>query len=184
MNKTTFNHTIRSVSTKGRLDLQKVAGLSDKSKAELVNYIVRQRGPIVKELIPAGFDTAWLHSCGYLYETRGLIFTFVHTSEHHILTQQDQVMKDARALSSGTISCLIKRTDYRAIDIVQAAFVDFCIDHAGEFENWKTAWHEFDLKFDYTTLEPFTNQFALVDTPDGPQYSFAPAADAQLALGI
>lgn len=91
MKKTTFNNTIRSVSTKGRLDLQKVAGLSDKSKAEFVNYIVRQRGPIVKELIPAGFDMTWLHSCGYLYETRGLIFTFIHTSEHHILTRRTRL---------------------------------------------------------------------------------------------
>lgn len=184
MNKREFDKTIRSISTKGRLDLKLVAELSNNSKAVLVNYIVRQRGAIVKDLIPDNFDMSWLHSMGYLYETRGLLYTFIHTSEHHILTQQDKVMKDARGLSSGTIASLIHRNDYRALDIVQAAFVDFCLDHAGEFETWVIAWHAFESEYDFVVLEFKTNQFALVDTPDGPQYSFSPSANSQLSLGL
>lgn len=87
MNKREFNKTIRQVSTKNIIDLKKVANLPDEIKSELVYFIVRFRGPVLKEFIPSNFDISWLNCCGYLYETTGKKsgFTFVHTCENKIV---------------------------------------------------------------------------------------------------
>lgn len=84
MTKRSFNKIICSISTGMKLDVDKINSLDYNVRESLVRFIVRNRGPIVKELIPNGFDMNWLASCGYLYETTGREYTFVHTSEHHI----------------------------------------------------------------------------------------------------
>jgi hypothetical protein len=86
MNKTEFNTIIRQLSGKtGLLNLAKIAALDDGTKSDMVYHIVRNRGPVVKDLIPASFNRSWLAACGYLYETKGKHLTFVHTSEHRII---------------------------------------------------------------------------------------------------
>ena len=75
---------MRAISTNGILDLDKIALLNNETKASAVHYIVRNRGPIVKDLIPPGFDLSWLYCMGYMYETKGKQFTFIHTAEHTI----------------------------------------------------------------------------------------------------
>lgn len=84
MNKKNFNALMRAISTNGILDLDKIALLNNETKTSAVYHIVRNRGPVVKDLIPADFDLSWLHSMGYLYETKGKLFAFVHTAEHKI----------------------------------------------------------------------------------------------------
>lgn len=95
MNKRDFGAALNRISTKGRLSLRKVAALPDDAKAALVFHIIRNRGPVVVELLPASmrlgapastFDHRWLNSMGYLYTTKGAKsgFTFRHTCEHTI----------------------------------------------------------------------------------------------------
>ncbi len=67
------------------IDTLLINQLTYDEKSFMVHHIVRNRGPIIKDLIPKefeGFD--WLRACGYLYETQGKLFRFVHTSEHRI----------------------------------------------------------------------------------------------------
>lgn len=90
----------------------------------------------------------------------------------------DKVTQDARALSSGTIAGLIDDTSYVVIDKVQAEFVAFCIDHEGGFENWIQAWN----KFHEQKCKNIIQDYNLVPTPDGPQYTFLTPPDQQLAL--
>lgn len=88
MDKRKFNALLRSISTKGKLDPKKMAFLDNATKELLVLSIVRHRQPVVKDLIPptcsVGDTYEWLHAMGYLYETKGRWFTFVHTSEQKI----------------------------------------------------------------------------------------------------
>ena len=85
MNKTQFNKIINQISTHNRLDIKKIEALTDEVKTQMVEWIIRNRGPIVKELIPITLDNSWLASCGYLYETKSVKgYTFVHTCEHRI----------------------------------------------------------------------------------------------------
>ena len=51
--------------------------------------------------------------------------------------------RDARALSSGTVSYLVDCTRYTVVDAIQADFVDFCAEMAAHFENWQQAWEAF-----------------------------------------
>ena len=84
MNNRTFNKLINSISTRKKLDIAKISSLPDDDKSQLVYHIVRNRGPFLKVLIPAEFDMSWLASMGYLYESKGREFTFIHTCEHSI----------------------------------------------------------------------------------------------------
>lgn len=86
MKKREFNKLIREISNKktGLLDPVKISNLSDDMKTEMIYYIVRNHAPVIKNLIPSTFDISWIQSMGYLYETAGKYFTFLHTSEHHI----------------------------------------------------------------------------------------------------
>lgn len=98
-------------------------------------------------------------------------------------TMTTKTTQDARALSSGTLSYLIDNTNYAEIDKVQAAFINFCIEHEGEFENWKSAWKAFYPE--YTQPRPDTDPtpvFDLVAGAGAPQFTFLPAPDQQLAL--
>ena len=85
MNKTQFNKIINQISTHNRLDIKKIEALTDEVKTQMVEWIIRNRGPIVKELIPITLDNSWLASCGYLYETKSVKgYTFIHTGENRI----------------------------------------------------------------------------------------------------
>lgn len=84
MKKRDFNKFIRSVSTKERLDLGKLSKADEMVKRAAVHFLVRYRAPIVKDMIPNEFDWNWFRACGYLYETKGKEYTFVHTCEHKI----------------------------------------------------------------------------------------------------
>jgi len=86
MNKTQFNKVINQISTHNKLDIKKIEALTDEIKSQLVYFIVRNRGPIIKELIPVTIDNGWLASCGYLYETKSCKgYTFIHTCENRIV---------------------------------------------------------------------------------------------------
>jgi hypothetical protein len=92
MNQREFNALLKTVSTgkgkKARLDVAKVKTMLPSAATSMVLYLVRNRGPIVKELLEVGaVDWPWLHACGYLYETKGAKsgYTFRHTCEHKIV---------------------------------------------------------------------------------------------------
>jgi hypothetical protein len=65
------------------------------------------------------------------------------------MTTQSKALQDARLLSSGTISHLIMRTDYEAIDRAQRLFLEFIakMDEAATdgpcFASWQDAWETF-----------------------------------------
>jgi len=63
--------------------------------------------------------------------------------------------RDARALSSGTLSYLVNDTRYVLVDQVQAEFVEFCEENP-HFENWIDAWESFCQVFD---IEKFKLQY-------------------------
>lgn len=84
MNHTEFNQKIKAISTGDRIDLEKVAALSNAEKDALVHHLVRNRAAIVREFISPTLDTSWLYAMGYCYETRGVRHTFVHNSETFI----------------------------------------------------------------------------------------------------
>lgn len=84
MNKREFNKIISQISTDKKIDIEKISRLSDEIKYNLVYFIVRFRSPILKELITKNMDINWLNACGYLCETKGKKYTFIHTSEHRI----------------------------------------------------------------------------------------------------
>lgn len=66
------------------IDTLLINQLTYDEKSFMVNHIVRNRGPIIKQLIPSGFDLDWLACMGYLYETPDKNWLFIHTSEHRI----------------------------------------------------------------------------------------------------
>ena len=83
MNKREFNKLINQIRTKDkkRIDVDKIYDLSDTERSEMVYFIVRHRGPILKNLIPQGFDWKWLNCMGYFEKTEGKEYTFIHTTE-------------------------------------------------------------------------------------------------------
>ena len=85
MNKTEFNSTLRKLTTNGRLDLTKVAKLSDLECDALVRHIARNRGAVVKELIRPTMDMVWLRCMGYLYEVQGDEFRFLCTCKNALV---------------------------------------------------------------------------------------------------
>jgi len=86
MNKRTFNKHMNACRTpdKQRLDIEKIKALPEETKAALARHIIRNRGPVLVELITEGIDPHWLAAMGYLYRTKGKEYTFVHTCEHRI----------------------------------------------------------------------------------------------------
>jgi len=81
-----FNKTLNACRVKGRLNLARLTDIPNETKTEMVQFIVRNRGPVMMDLIPPGFDWPWLQCCGYLHITKGAQsgFTFAHTAEHNI----------------------------------------------------------------------------------------------------
>lgn len=57
-------------------------------------------------------------------------------------TVNQKLVRDALALSSGTIASLVDCTSYEIIDVVQREFVFYCEKHP-EFETWVQAWNVF-----------------------------------------
>ena len=91
MGKREFNRTIKFLTTKGIININRISMLSDLTRSDLVKHIVSNRGPIIEELIPEGFDYSWLASCAYMYRTKGEHYNWLHTQEHavvytHLLT--------------------------------------------------------------------------------------------------
>jgi len=60
---------------------------------------------------------------------------------------EPQLVRDARALSSGTMSYLIGDTRYAAVDAVQADFIEFC-QECPQYETWVLAWQAFMKVYD------------------------------------
>lgn len=58
-------------------------------------------------------------------------------------TALDRVVRDALGLSSGTLATLTGQTRYTVLENIQAAFVAFCQEQAGEFSCWQAAWQAF-----------------------------------------
>ena len=85
MTKTEFNFTLKKLTTNGRLDLTKVAKLSDSDCDAIVRHIVRNRGAVVKEMIRPSMDMSWLRCVGYLYEVQGNEFQFLCTCENALV---------------------------------------------------------------------------------------------------
>ena len=85
MNSRTFNSILGQCSKRsGLLDQTKLAALDDETKTAMALHIIRNRGPLIVNLLTPAIDREWLDSMGYLYTTRGKTFTFVHTCEHRI----------------------------------------------------------------------------------------------------
>ena len=84
MKKREFNKLIKKISPKKILDINLIPTLTDDERSAIVYFMVRERVPIVEELIPEGFDISWLHCCAYLYKTKGKKYNWIHTSEHQI----------------------------------------------------------------------------------------------------
>ena len=85
MNKRNFTRTIKFLTTKGMIDINRIPMLSDNTRSDIVKHIVSNRGPIIEELIPEGFDYSWLASCAYMYRTKGKQYNWLHTQEHQIV---------------------------------------------------------------------------------------------------
>ena len=87
MTKREFNKQLNACRNKKRkLVKAKVAALPGAVKADMVRHIVRNRGPVLVELMTPEIDLSWLACCGYLHQTTGKAsgYTFVHTAEHRI----------------------------------------------------------------------------------------------------
>jgi hypothetical protein len=61
--------------------------------------------------------------------------------------------RDARALSSGTMSYLVNDTRYSVVDQVQADFVEF-FEENPRYENWVKAWEDFSKVYDFNKISP------------------------------
>ena len=82
-----FNKILKSVTDKKTkmIDAEKAYSLTTEEKKIMVDYIARNRGPILVEFIDENTDMSWLYSCAYLYKTTGKSgYTFLHTSENRI----------------------------------------------------------------------------------------------------
>ena len=92
LNKRQFAALLKRITTKKMLNTHLIGLLTNVEREEMVLHIVRNRGPVVKELIPdlpgkyLGHENirAWMFACGYTQETKGKLYTFVHTGEQRI----------------------------------------------------------------------------------------------------
>lgn len=88
MKKREFDKYLNACRTRGkrRVDLAKLRALPDDVKTGMALWIIRNRGPVLADLITAEIDQSWLACMGYMYKTTGKVsgFTFVHTCEHTI----------------------------------------------------------------------------------------------------
>jgi hypothetical protein len=61
------------------------------------------------------------------------------------------LVKDARALSSGTLSYLVNSISYAVVDAVQYDFIEFCQENP-RYENWVAAWHDFQKIYNFSKV--------------------------------
>lgn len=87
MNKREFNKTLKSLSydKEGILSAEKIAMADNELKNKLINYLVRNRLPILKNLINNTTDFSWLASMGYMEHKKGKKFDFLCTCENQKL---------------------------------------------------------------------------------------------------
>ncbi len=82
-----FNKHLNSCRRRGvrLLDAVKLGALPEGLRHAMLLYVVRQRGPVLVQLVTPALDWGWLHACGYLHRTTGESgYTFLHTGEHTI----------------------------------------------------------------------------------------------------
>ncbi len=61
---------------------EKVSKLDNQEKNDIINFLVRERSPIISIFLNKETDRNWLSSMGYLYESKNKYFTFLCTSEN------------------------------------------------------------------------------------------------------
>jgi hypothetical protein len=86
MNKRQFNLLLKKITINNRISIEKISTLTNEEKESMVYFIIRNRCPVLKELISHGINQSWLYSMGYMYETKGKSsgYTFIHTNEQTI----------------------------------------------------------------------------------------------------
>ena len=55
------------------------------------------------------------------------------------------VTQQARYLSSGTLATLTGLSKYSDLNLVYVDFVEFCEENESHFNNWQSAWREYEL---------------------------------------
>lgn len=82
MNTTEFNAALKNLSNnKNMLCKDKISKASNELKNQIINFLVRNRQAIIKDLINQETDQSWLSSCGYLYHFSNTQFDFLATCE-------------------------------------------------------------------------------------------------------
>lgn len=81
MKRKDFDKALKELTEGGLLSATKMAAASDELKTQITHHLIRNREPVVLNLIPATVDWSWLRSMGYAYRERGVHFTFLCTSE-------------------------------------------------------------------------------------------------------
>lgn len=92
MKRREFDKIINSCVTNRLLDLSKIDALDNEVKTKLASFLITHRKPVLVNLVDqdhfvkdANHGMNWLHSMGYLYRSKGRIFSFYHTCEHEIV---------------------------------------------------------------------------------------------------
>lgn len=67
----------------GLLDKDKIKGIPEEVKEDMVKFIIKYRQPVIKDLIPKTFDWEWLNAMGYMYSYNNDEFDFIGLSEHY-----------------------------------------------------------------------------------------------------
>jgi len=57
--------------------------------------------------------------------------------------RRENVVMQARALSSGTLSYLVGSTLYTVIDAVRAEFIEYCEETQAHYKSWQEAWTDY-----------------------------------------
>jgi hypothetical protein len=77
-----FNAALKNLSNnKNMLCKDKIAKAPNELKNQIINFLVRNRQAIIKDLINLETDQSWLSSCGYLYHFSNAHFNFLATCE-------------------------------------------------------------------------------------------------------
>jgi len=56
---------------------------------------------------------------------------------------RENVTKQARALSAGTLSYLCGSTLYLIVDAVRDEFVEYCEETQAHYQSWQDAWRDY-----------------------------------------
>lgn len=104
MQKREFNAVLKSITVKrrgqeARLEVAKAAALSAEVKAKMVEHLVRNRGPVLKQFVGPNTDLSWLQASGYMYSYHSAGFDFVGMCEHKVGAEMRQRANTARMVS-------------------------------------------------------------------------------------